>query len=148
MWSSHFRNMVNGQVPYQKNMYSLSSSGSVPSDLQLISPTKAVVERARSDLKRSLEDPLVYNSKKLKSTVQLGKGGRRNGGVKKRSKSKTSGRIKKNTQKTKKKKKKKKKKKSLKTKKKSSKTLRKKKKTTTRKKTKKSTKSSKKKKTK
>ena len=144
MWSSHFRNMVNGQVPYQKNMYSLSSSGSVPSDLQLISPTKAVVERARSDLKRSLEDPLVYNSKKLKSTVQLGKGGRRNGGVKKRSKSKTSGRVKKNTQKTKKKKKKK----SLKTKKKSSKTLRKKKKTTTRKKTKKSTKSSKKKKTK
>ena len=78
MWVNHFKGMVNGQIPHLKSVYLISPSvEKSQNDLQLISPSEAVVQRARSDLKRSLQDLSLYKSKKSRSSVQLGEGKQR-----------------------------------------------------------------------
>ena len=78
MWIDHFKNMVNGDIPLQKSIYTVKPSmGLVKKDLQLISPSEAVVQRAKSGLKRSLKEEAVYNPKKSRTSVQSGTGRRR-----------------------------------------------------------------------
>ena len=79
MWSKHFKDMVDGYIRHRKYIYSPSSNENEvhKPELQLISPSEAVVQRARHDLKRSLKDMRLYNPKKVKINSQLGEGKRK-----------------------------------------------------------------------
>ena len=104
MWKDHFKLMADGNLPLQKKMYTAGQTGG--QDVNLISPTEAVIEQARSDLKRTLSDMPLYKPKKVKLTVQSG-GGQSSGKKRKKKKtkknsSKLSGRKGKSTSKKKK----------------------------------------------
>ena len=75
MWTEHFKNMAKGNIPFQKKMYINLQKGAGP--IQVVSPTEAVVQQARTDLKRTLEEADTYNPKKAKLLFQSGGGAKR-----------------------------------------------------------------------
>ena len=91
MWKEHFQAMVRGDIPYQKKMYTGLQNGS--GNIKVVSPTEAVVQQAKSDLKRSLQEADVFKPKKARFLLQSGSG------VKKRAKRTTSKKNKKSKKK-------------------------------------------------
>ena len=81
MWKEHFKLMAEGKLQPKRKMYSDIQKGG--NEVQIISPTEAIVEQAKSDLKRSLSELPVYKPKKIKLTVQSG-GGKKSGTTTKR----------------------------------------------------------------
>ena len=61
-WKKHFLDMVEGKKSKVKNVYLLNSSkskqvgGSADPPIKMVTPTQQAVERAKSDLKRSIEE--------------------------------------------------------------------------------------------
>lgn len=89
MWASHFRSMADGVIPHQKGFYHTTPSSS-KSNVVMITPSEAVVQQAKSDLKRTLTDVDVYNPKKKRTLQQFGKGqARKKTKTTKRTKAKT-----------------------------------------------------------
>ena len=86
MWKEHFKLMADGQIPIQNKMYTTAQTGG--QDVNLMSTTEAIVEQARSDLKRTLSERDVYQPKKVKLTVQSG-GGQSSGKKKRKTKKRT-----------------------------------------------------------
>ena len=60
VWKKHFIDMVNGKKKKQKNVYVVQSgkgeSNEKKESIKLVTPTQQVVERAKSDMKRGLEE--------------------------------------------------------------------------------------------
>ena len=80
--------MVKGDIPYKRKMYTGLQLGS--GNIKVVSPTEAVVQQAKSDLKRSLQEADVYKPKRARFLLQSGEG------VKKRKKRKYTKRNSKN----------------------------------------------------
>ena len=60
IWKKHFINMINGKNKKQKNVYIVQSGEGDKTEknqaIKLVTPTEQAVERARADLKRSVEE--------------------------------------------------------------------------------------------
>ena len=72
MWANHFQKMAQDGVPYQRTIYTNLQPTSTA--VSLISPTEAVVQQARNDIKRTLSQPSIYKPKKVKVMNQFGEG--------------------------------------------------------------------------
>lgn len=72
-WSRHFSDMVRGEIPYSRHFYKLKSQTGM-GDIQLVTPTQADVQRAKSDMKRKLIEADTYKPKRLRVGSQLGSG--------------------------------------------------------------------------
>ena len=63
MWTQHFVDMARGLIPYQKRLYKVTvQTGN--GDVQMVTPTQAVVERAKLDLKRKLAEAATVQKPK------------------------------------------------------------------------------------
>ena len=72
MWSD--QNMAKGNIPYRKDTYHIAPNSSLKNDIVLVSPSQAVVQQAKHDLKRKLSEVEVYNPKKKPALSQFGEG--------------------------------------------------------------------------
>ena len=90
MWTQHFVDMARGLIPYQKRLYKVTvQTGN--GDVQMVTPTQAVVERAKMDMKRKLaEAATVQKPKRIRLSAQSGSGGRKRKSTKKKSSTKKS----------------------------------------------------------
>ena len=90
MWTQHFMDMARGLIPYQKRLYKVTvQTGN--GDVQMVTPTQAVVERAKMDMKRKLaEAATVQKPKHIRLSAQSGSGGRKRKSTKKKSSTKKS----------------------------------------------------------
>ena len=72
-WVKHFTDMAQGLIPYRRKMYTVTSQvGS--GDVKIVTPTQAVVDRAKMDVKRKIKEASVYKPKRLKLSPQSGSG--------------------------------------------------------------------------
>ena len=75
-WVKHFNDMAQGGIPYRKKMYTVAPQvGS--GDIKIVTPTQAVVDRAKMDVKRKLKEASVYKPKRVKVVTQSGAGRRK-----------------------------------------------------------------------
>ena len=75
-WVKHFTDMAEGLVPYQRKRYTVAPQvGS--GDIKIVTPTQAVVERAKMDAKRKIKDATVYKPKRVKTVSQSGGGSKK-----------------------------------------------------------------------
>ena len=104
-WVKHFSDMSQGLVPYKKKYYTVYPQVG-GGDVQLVTPTQAVVERAKMDLKRKLKEAAAYKPKRIKVLSQSGAGSKtkRTSKKKKQGTKKTKSSPKKSNKKNKKKK--------------------------------------------
>jgi hypothetical protein len=71
-WKKHYQHMVNGKTAkdntgfYQVNQTGEGNGSPGCPQIELISPTQAVVEQAKSDLKRKISDTVGKQSKNKK----------------------------------------------------------------------------------
>ena len=72
-WTQHFTDMARGLVPCRKKMYVVKPQVG-QGDIQMVTPTQADVERAKSDLKRKLKEASVYKPKRVRLSPQSGAG--------------------------------------------------------------------------
>ena len=72
-WVKHFSDMSQGLVPHKKKYYTVRPQVG-GGDVQLVTPTQAVVERAKMDVKRKLKEAAVYKPKRIKVLSQSGSG--------------------------------------------------------------------------
>ena len=98
-WTQHFMDMARGLVPCRKKMYVVKPQVG-QGDIQMVTPTQADVERAKSDLKRKLKEASVYKPKRVRLSPQSGAGR----GKKRKDKSRKKSKAKKNLNKAGKKK--------------------------------------------
>ena len=94
-WVKHFSDMSQGLIPYQKKFYKIQPQTGM-GDIQLVTPTEADVQRAKSDMKRKLTESIGYKPKRLRLSPQSG------AGQKKKNKKKSPAKKKKPKSKTKK----------------------------------------------
>ena len=92
----HFSDMAQGLVPYQRKFYKVHPQvGS--GDIKIVTPTEAVVERAKMAVKRKLKEASAYKPKRFKAMPQSGAGGRKRRVKKKKSSGKNKQRRKKSS---------------------------------------------------
>ena len=72
-WVKHFSDMSQGLVPYEKKYYTVYPQVG-GGNVQLVTPTQAVVERAKMDVKRKLKEAAAYKPKRIKVLSQSGAG--------------------------------------------------------------------------
>ena len=72
-WTQHFTDMARGLVPCKKKVYVVKPQVG-QGDIQMVTPTQADVERAKSDLKRKLKEASVYKPKRVRLSPQSGAG--------------------------------------------------------------------------
>ena len=75
-WVKHFSDMSQGLVPHKKKYYTVCPQVG-GGDVQLVTPTEAVVERAKMDVKRKLKEVGSYKPKRIRAQSQSGAGGKR-----------------------------------------------------------------------
>ena len=83
-WVKHFSDMTQGLIPYQKKFYKIQPQTGM-GDIQLVTPTQADVQRARSDMKRQLTESDGYKPKRLRQSPQSGAGQKKKKNNKKKS---------------------------------------------------------------
>ena len=76
VWVKHFSDMSQGLVPHKKKYYTVRPQVG-GGDVQLVTPTQAVVERAKMDVKRKLKEAAVYKPQRIKVVSQSGSGSKR-----------------------------------------------------------------------
>ena len=91
-WIQHFTDMARGMLLYRKRLYKVKPQVR-RGDIQMVTPTQADVERAKSDLKRRLKKASAYNQKRVWLSSQSG-AGRGKKRMDKRQKKKNSGKTK------------------------------------------------------
>ena len=75
-WVKHFSDMTQGLVPYNKKIYTVTQQVG-GGDVKIVTPTEAVVERAKMDVKRKLKEASVYKPKRIKVSPQSGAGAKK-----------------------------------------------------------------------
>ena len=75
-WVRHFSDMAEGLIPYREKHYTMQPQvGS--GDVQIVTPTQAVVDRAKMDAKRKLQEAATYKPKRIRSASQSGAGSKK-----------------------------------------------------------------------
>ena len=68
--------MAQGLIPYRRKHYKvLHQVGN--GDIKIVTPTEAVVQRAKMDAKRKLKEAAVYKPKRARLQSQSGAGGKK-----------------------------------------------------------------------
>ena len=72
-WVKHFVDMAQGLIPYRKYFYKIQPQIGM-GDIQMVTPAQAAVDRAKTDIRRKLQESLTYKPKQIRLTPLSGSG--------------------------------------------------------------------------